>query len=108
VHQLFPGENELQVVTLEPQLENILLSAVSGNSQGGLEPGLAERVLKQASELSEQLEQQGLSTVLIAPAQLRPMLSRFLRRSIPGLRVIAHTEIPDSKTIRIVGMLGAN
>lgn len=108
VHQLFPGENELQVVTLEPQLENILLSAVSGNSQGGLEPGLAERVLKQASELAEQLEQQGLSTVLIAPAQLRPMLSRFLRRSIPGLRVIAHTEIPDSKTIRIVGMLGAN
>ncbi|MGL4603303.1 MAG: flagellar biosynthesis protein FlhA, partial [Iodobacter sp.] len=108
VHQLFPGENELQVVTLEPQLENILLSAVSGNSQGGLEPGLAERVLKQASELSEQLEQQGMSTVLIAPAQLRPMLSRFLRRSIPGLRVIAHTEIPDSKTIRIVGMLGAN
>jgi flagellar biosynthesis protein FlhA len=108
VHQLFPGENELQVVTLEPQLENILLSAVSGNAQGGLEPGLAERVLKQASELSDQLEQQGLSTVLIAPAQLRPMLSRFLRRSIPGLRVIAHTEIPDSKTIRIVGMLGAN
>ncbi|AZN37931.1 flagellar biosynthesis protein FlhA [Iodobacter ciconiae] len=108
VHQLFPGENELQVVTLEPQLENILLSSVSGNSQGGLEPGLAERVLKQASELSEQLEQQGLSTVLIAPAQLRTMLSRFLRRSIPGLRVIAHTEIPDSKTIRIVGMLGAN
>jgi flagellar biosynthesis protein FlhA len=108
VHQLFPGENELQVVTLEAQLENILLSAVSGNAQGGLEPGLAERVLKQASELSEQLEQQGLSTVLIAPAQLRPMLSRFLRRSIPGLRVIAHTEIPDSKTIRIVGMLGAN
>nr|WP_035061804.1 flagellar biosynthesis protein FlhA [Andreprevotia chitinilytica] len=107
IHQLFPGEDELPVVALEPQLENILMSAAAGKSQGGLEPGLAERLLKQASQLAEQMEAQGLNTVLITPGQLRPMLSRFLRRSIPNLRVIAHTEIPDSKTIRIVGVLGA-
>ena len=106
IHQLFPGEDELQVVALEPQLEHILLSAASGKSQGGLEPGLAERLLQQASSLVENMESQGLNTVLICPAQLRPMLSRFLRRSTPGLRVISHTEIPDSKTIRIVGVLG--
>ena len=107
VHQLFPGENELQVVALEPQLESILLSAASGKSQGGLEPGLAERLLQQAAALTEQLEMQGINPVLITPVQLRPMLSRFLRRSIPGLRVIAHTEIPDSKTLRIINVLGA-
>ncbi|WP_373277411.1 flagellar biosynthesis protein FlhA [Formivibrio citricus] len=106
IHQIFPGENELQVVTLEPQLENILLSAATGKSQGGLEPGLAERLLQQASALVENMENQGLNTVLICPAQLRPMLSRFLRRSTPGLRVISHNEIPDNKTIRIVGVLG--
>ncbi|WP_047390848.1 flagellar biosynthesis protein FlhA [Chitinibacter sp. ZOR0017] len=108
VHQLFPGENELQVVALEPQLENILLSAASGRSPGGLEPGLAERLLQQAAQLSEQLEMQGINPVIITPAQLRPMLSRFLKRSIPNLRVIAHTEIPESKTLRIIGVLGAN
>ncbi|WP_081686894.1 flagellar biosynthesis protein FlhA [Chitinilyticum litopenaei] len=107
VHQLFPGEDELQVVALEPQLENILLSAASGRNQGGLEPGLAERLLQQASSVTEQVENQGINPVLITPAQLRPMLSRFLRRSVPGLRVIAHTEIPDNKTIRIVALLGA-
>ncbi|MBE9609955.1 flagellar biosynthesis protein FlhA [Chitinilyticum piscinae] len=107
VHQLFPGEEELQVVALEPQLENILLSATSGRSQGGLEPGLAERLLQHAASVSEQVESQGLNPVLITPAQLRPMLSRFLRRSVPSLRVIAHTEIPDSKTIRIIALLGA-
>lgn len=107
VHQLFPGENELQVVALEPQLESILLSAASGKSQGGLEPGLAERLLQQAASVTEQLEMQGINPVLITPVQLRPMLSRFLRRSIPGLRVIAHTEIPDNKTLRIINVLGA-
>lgn len=108
VHQLFPGENELQVVALEPQLENILMSAASGKSQGGLEPGLAERLLQQAAQLSEQLEMQGINPVIITPSQLRPMLSRFLKRSIPNLRVIAHTEIPEAKTLRIIGVLGAN
>ncbi len=107
VHQLFPGEDELQVITLEPQLENILLSAASGKSQGGLEPGLAERLLQQAGKTVEEMENQGLNTVLICPGQLRPMLSRFLRRATPGLRVISHNEIPDSKTIRIVGVIGA-
>lgn len=106
IHQIFPGEAELQVVALEPQLEHILMSAASGKSQGGLEPGLAERLLQQATKVVEEMENQGLNTVLICPAQLRPMLSRFLRRSTPGLRVISHTEIPDSKTIRIVALLG--
>ncbi|MBB5192937.1 flagellar biosynthesis protein FlhA [Silvimonas terrae] len=106
IHQLFPGETELPVITLEPHLENILVNAASGKSQGGLEPGLAERLLKQASNVTEELEAQGFNPVLITPGNLRPMLSRFLRRSIPNLRVIAHNEIPDTKSIRIVGVLG--
>jgi len=71
-----------------------------------LEPGLAETLLQQASQLTEQMENQGLNSVLITPAQLRPLLSRFLRRSIPQFRVLAHSEIPDNKTIRIIGVLG--
>lgn len=106
IHQIFPGENELQVVALEPQLEHILLSAAAGKSQGGLEPGLAERLLEQAARVVEEMDSQGLNTVLICPSQLRPMLSRFLRRSNPSLRVISHTEIPDTKTIRVVALLG--
>ncbi|GLR14313.1 flagellar biosynthesis protein FlhA [Chitinimonas prasina] len=105
VHQLFPGENELQVIALDPGLEQVLLQASQGRG-GGLEPGLAETLLQQASQLTEQMENQGLNSVLITPAQLRPLLSRFLRRSIPQFRVLAHSEIPDNKTIRIIGVLG--
>ncbi|QNM98139.1 flagellar biosynthesis protein FlhA [Chitinimonas koreensis] len=105
VHQLFPGETELQVIALDPGLEQVLLQASQGRG-GGLEPGLAETILQQASQLTEQMENQGLNSVLITPAQLRPLLSRFLRRSIPQFRVLSHSEIPDNKTIRIVGVLG--
>ncbi|MBV8659661.1 MAG: flagellar biosynthesis protein FlhA [Burkholderiales bacterium] len=105
VHQLFPGETELQVIALDPSLEQVLLQASQGKG-GGLEPGLAESLLQQASKLTEQMETQGMNSVLITPPQLRPLLSRFLRRSIPQFRVLAHGEIPDNKTIRIVGVLG--
>jgi flagellar biosynthesis protein FlhA len=105
VHQLFPGESELQVIALDPSLEQVLLQASQGKG-GGLEPGLAESLLKQASQITEKMESQGMSSVLITPPQLRPLLSRFLRRSIPQFRVLAHGEIPDNKTIRIVEVLG--
>ncbi|WP_247646381.1 flagellar biosynthesis protein FlhA [Deefgea sp. CFH1-16] len=94
VHQLFAGEQELQVVALEPQLESILLSAASGKSQGGLEPGLAERLLQQAAAMTEQLEMQGINPVLITPAQLRPMLSRFFTPF--NSRITRHCAYRDS------------
>ena len=74
---------------------------------GGLEPGLAETLLQSAAQESERIEQQGLNPVLITPQALRPVLSKFMRRALPQLAVLAHNEIPDSKTIRVVGVVGA-
>lgn len=108
VHQLFPGEDELQVITLEPQLENILLSAASGKSQGGLEPGLAERLLQQAGKARRRDGKSGAQHGADLPGPAAPDAVAFpAPRSAPGLRVISHNEIPDSKTIRIVGVIGA-
>jgi len=107
VQQLFPGETELALITLEPALENVLTQAVQSRG-GGLEPGLAENLLASAAQQAEQVEQQGYNPVLLTPPALRPLLARFLRRPLPHLRVISHNEIPDNKTIRIVGVVGGN
>ncbi|MGL6072489.1 flagellar biosynthesis protein FlhA [Craterilacuibacter sp.] len=107
VQQLFPGESELQLMSLDPQLENILMQAVQSKAGGGLEPGLAENLLANAAQQTEAVENQGLNPVLLTPPGLRPLLARFLRRALPQLRVISHNEIPDSKTIRIIAVIGA-
>jgi flagellar biosynthesis protein FlhA len=107
VQQLFPGETELALITLEPALENVLMQAVQSRG-GGLEPGLAENLLASAAQQAEQVEQQGYNPVLLTPPALRALLARFLRRPLPHLRVISHNEIPDNKTIRIVGVVGAS
>ena len=109
VQQLFPGTNELAVMTLDNRLERLLLQALqaSGPDGAGIEPGLADSLAQQAEQATRQQEQMGLTPVLLVPAPLRPLLARFLRRAIPQLKVLSHSEIPDSKTIKVTSLVGA-
>ena len=106
IQALFPGSIEMQVMALEPGLERILMQAMGGG-EGVIEPGLADTLLRQTAQLAQRQEEIGLPPVLLVPAQLRLLLSRFLRRAVPGLRVIANSEVPESRTIRVTGMVGA-
>ncbi|MDR1461568.1 MAG: FHIPEP family type III secretion protein, partial [Azoarcus sp.] len=108
IQGLFPGNSELQVMALEPGLERILLQAMGTGGDGAIEPGLADTLLRQTAQLAQRQEEIGLPAVLLVPAQLRMLLSRFLRRAVPSLRVIANSEVPESRTIRVTGMVGQN
>ncbi len=105
VQDLFPVGNEVTAMTLDNKLESILLQAVQSNNSA-IEPGIAETLSQQAEVLSKQHEQMGLTPVLLVPAPLRVALSKFLRRSVPHLRVLSHEELPDSKTIRVTSLIG--
>jgi flagellar biosynthesis protein FlhA len=107
IQNLFPGNAEVQVMALEPGLERILLQAMGAGGDGAIEPGLADTLLRQTAQLSQRQEDIGLPAVLLVPAQLRMLLSRFLRRAVPSLRVIANSEVPESRIIRVSGMVGA-
>lgn len=107
IQALFPGNSEVQVMSLEPGLERILLQAMSSSGEGGaIEPGLADTLLRQTAQLAQRQEDIGLPPVLLVPAQLRMLLSRFLRRAVPSLKVISNGEVPESRTIRVTGMVG--
>ena len=108
LQQIFGAARELEVFSLDPQLEQILTQAgsVPGAGGPGLEPGLAERLLRQASELSQAREQLGQPSVLLVPPVLRGLLARFLRRAAPQLRVVSQSEIPENRVIKVVAMLG--
>ena len=107
VQQLFPGANELSVMTLDNRLERLLMQAMGAGGDGtGIEPGLADTIAQQAANAAAQQEQMGLSPVLLVPAPLRVLLSRFLRRAVPQLKVLSHNEIPETKTIRVTSLVG--
>jgi flagellar biosynthesis protein FlhA len=108
VQQLFPGTNELSVMTLDNRLERLLVQALNAGGDGtGIEPGLADTIVQQAANAAQQQEAMGLTPVLLVPGPLRTLLSRFLRRALPQLKVLSHSEIPETKTIRVTSLVGA-
>ncbi len=109
VQEIAPGQQELPVMTLDHRLERLLLQALQtgGAEGGGIEPGLAETLVNQTVQASQLQEQMGYTPVLLVPAPLRSMLARFLRRTLPQLKVLSHAELPDSRTIKVTHLVGA-
>ncbi len=103
VQQLFPGSAEVDVIALDPGLERVLQQTLQtgGNDGAVIEPGLADTLIRETARLAQRQEDLGLPAVLLVPNTLRWLLARFLRRAIPSLRVIAHSEVPESRTIKV-------
>ena len=102
--QWFPGQDTLNVMGLEAQLEQVLMQAMNGN--GALEPGLAETLMSQAEQALARHEGSGESPVMVVQHSLRPLLSRFLRRRLRHLVVMSQAEIPDDRTLRVTTLVG--
>ncbi|WP_129644858.1 flagellar biosynthesis protein FlhA [Peristeroidobacter agariperforans] len=99
---------ELPVITLEPDLEQLLTNSLSGNNAAtpGLEPGLAERMQRRLAEAAQRQELTGEPAVLLVPPQLRQTLARFMRSIVPNMHVLAWNEIPDNRKVRLVTAVG--
>ncbi|KGM29169.1 flagellar biosynthesis protein FlhA [Photorhabdus luminescens] len=104
--QWFPGAQEIQVIGLDAGLERLLIQALQNG--GGLEPGLADNLQRQATEALQRQEMLGAPPVLLVNHALRPLLSRFLRRTLPQLVVLSNLEISDNRQIRMTATIGGN
>jgi flagellar biosynthesis protein FlhA len=107
VQGLFPGNGEVQVMALDPGLERVLMQAMGGGGDGAIEPGLADTLLRETAAAAQRMEDTGLPAVLLVPAPLRWLLSRFLRRSVPSLKVVSNSEVPETRLIRVSAMIAA-
>jgi flagellar biosynthesis protein FlhA len=108
VQEINGGAAEIPVITLAPELEQMLHQSLqAGGADGaGIEPGLAERLQTSLNDASQQQELAGEPAVLLTSGMLRPVLSKFLKHSVSGLHVLSYQEIPDDKQIKIVSAVG--
>ncbi len=96
---------ELPVYTLAPSLERVLHDSVSGNA-AALEPSLAERLHSNLDECVQRQQVRGEPAVLLVPANVRGVLARLVRNSVPGLSVLAYSEVPEDKRVKLIGSIG--
>ncbi|HTP39019.1 MAG TPA: flagellar biosynthesis protein FlhA [Steroidobacteraceae bacterium] len=107
VQELAAGQAELPVITLDPELEQLLQGSMGAGGTGvALEPGLAERLQSRLSEAAQRQEALGEPAVLMVTPPLRPVLARFARAGLPQLSVLAWNEIPDNRRVRLVASVG--
>lgn len=95
---------ELPVFTLAPPLERVLQDSVQGNG-AALEPGLAERLQQSLADCAQRQEARGEPAVVLVPAPVRAALARLVRHSVPSLAVLAYTEVPEDKRLKLVGTI---
>lgn len=109
IYQKINGmEPTLEALALDPKLEQLLLKSMQGAHENGpgLEPGLAGAMLQSLVENTQQQEAKGQTAVLLVSPQLRQWLAEFVRGSISGLNILAYTEVPDNKQVKIVATIG--
>jgi len=108
VQDLVGPSPEVPVITLAPELEQMLHQSMqmAGDDGAGIEPGLAERLQKSLTDGAQEQELAGDTPVLLTSGILRTVLAKFVKYTIPNLRVISYQEVPDDKQIRIVSAIG--
>lgn len=97
---------ELEVMTLDPNLEQILQKSIQQSGEGGIEPGMAENLHTALQEHTQRQEALGKPAVLLVSAPIRPLVARFVRHSISGINVLSYNEVPDDKQIKIIATIG--
>lgn len=109
------GNNEqLEVMTLDPGLEQILMKSVQQTQQLGdvgedsavLEPSMAEKLQTSLIQAAERQELAGKPPVLLVAAPVRPLMARFVRFGLENVQVLSYQEIPDNRQVTIVSTVG--
>ncbi len=106
VQQIYGSTKELDVIALEPELERLVTQALNSPHGAALDPGVADTLARSAAENAQKQEDRGVPATLLVPDLIRAPMARLLRRAAPRLKVLGHSEIPETHTIRIGSIIG--
>ncbi|ALV06234.1 flagellar biosynthesis protein FlhA [Roseateles depolymerans] len=106
VQQIYGPAKELDVIALEPELERLVTQALNSPHGAALDPGVADTLARSAAQTAQSQEDRGLPACLLVPDLIRAPLARLLKRAAPRLKVLGHSEIPETHTIRIGSIIG--
>jgi flagellar biosynthesis protein FlhA len=106
VQQIYGPVQELDVIALEPELERIVTQALNSPHGAALDPGVADTLARSAAQSAKRQEDLGHPACLLVPDMIRAPMARLLKRAAPRLRVLGHSEIPETHSIRIGSIIG--
>ncbi|MCC7285999.1 MAG: flagellar biosynthesis protein FlhA [Burkholderiaceae bacterium] len=106
VNQIYGPVRDLEVIALEPDLERLVTQALASPHGAALDPGVADTLSREAANTARHQEDMGHPACLLVPDPIRAAMARLLKRAAPRLRVLSHSEIPETHSIRIGAVIG--
>jgi len=105
VQSLLESSDTLQVMTLAPQVEQLLHNVLQQGAPGVppvLEPGMSDSLFSALRDSARKVEESGVAAVLVVSPSIRPWLSQAVRHRISDLTVLSYSEIPDDQAVKVV------
>jgi flagellar biosynthesis protein FlhA len=107
VQQIYGPAKELDVIALDPTLERLVAQALIEPARRRARPRRRRHADAQRRRYRRAQEDIGLPACLLVPDLIRTPMARLLKRAAPRLKVLGHSEIPDTHSIRIASVIGA-
>lgn len=106
---LLGDQTTLQVLTLDPALEQTLTAALRDSVAAGgvlaVDPQLAERLLARMTAQAERMMKVNLLPVVMCAPDLRRHVRALCERVIPHMRVLSLAEIPTTVGLKSFGVV---
>ena len=108
VQSIVPLRLPLPIVTFDAELETLLVQAVRAGPGASwpIEPGLAQRLVAGVAEVTQPVLMAARSFALVTSPVCRAAVSRLLRSQLAEVPVLSFLEIPESKQVDIIAVVG--
>ena len=111
IQKLTRFKDTLPLITLAPELEQMVLTAVRQNPEEKmllLDGSLAKRIISNLNEATEKLSKDNKAIFLIVAPQIRRHVSQFVRAQLTAVNVLSFTELPEDRSVEIAFTIGGS
>ena len=107
IQKICPINKELAVITLSPEMEQIIINALKEKNTSGisLDPIFTKNMLKAIAQAYETASSKGDNCVLLTSPIIRKDLANLIRQNIEDLHVLAFTELPETRRVNIIATI---
>ena len=108
IQQVAPLGTVLPLMTLTPELEQLMLRTARQSGEEGLilEGTLAQQLMRSINETSEKLSAEGRPSIMVVAPQIRRLFSDFVRSHVPDIIILSFTELPENRRVEVYATIG--
>jgi flagellar biosynthesis protein FlhA len=102
------SEGKIMVLTLEPQIEQILAEGTQSTKLGVnvvIQPEIAQKIIKKVSSQVDNMIVQGHQPIALVSPNVRLSFKRFIESSITNLAVLSYNEIAPNFEVHSTGVV---